>query len=92
VLVAQPAAMSHGLTLVAANTIVWYAPVTSNETYEQANGRITRPGQKHQQFIINIEGTAIERKIYDRLRNKQKTQGLLLDLVQEDFDKELEQV
>jgi SNF2 family DNA or RNA helicase len=92
VLVAQPAAMSHGLTLVAANTIVWYAPVTSNETYEQANGRITRPGQLHQQFIIHIEGTAIERKIYDRLKNKQKTQGLLLDLVQEDFDKEVEQV
>lgn len=92
VLVAQPAAMSHGLTLVAANTIVWYAPVTSNETYEQANGRITRPGQKHQQFIINIEGTAIERRIYERLKNKQKIQGLLLDSVQEDFDREVEQV
>lgn len=89
VLVAQPAAMSHGLTLVAANTIVWYAPVTSNETYEQANGRITRPGQKHQQFIINIEGTAIERKIYERLKTKQKTQGLLLDMVQEEFDREV---
>ena len=87
VIVAQPAAMSHGLTLVAANTIVWYAPVTSNETYEQANGRITRPGQKHQQFIINIEGTPIERRIYERLINKQKTQGLLLDMVHEEFDK-----
>lgn len=92
VIVAQPGAMSHGLTLVAANTIVWYAPITSNETYEQANGRITRPGQKHQQFIINIEGTPVERKIYERLKNKQKTQGLLLDLVQEEFDKEVEQV
>lgn len=81
VIVAQPAAMSHGLTLTAASTIVWYAPVTSNEVYEQANGRITRPGQKHTQFIINIEGTPIERKMYNRLRNKQAMQGLLLDMV-----------
>ena len=92
VIVAQPAAMSHGLTLTAANTIVWAGPVTSNEVFEQANGRITRPGQKHQQFIITIEGTAIERKIYERLKNKQKTQGLLLDMVQEEFDRETEQV
>lgn len=81
VLVAQPAAMSHGLTLTAANTIVWYAPVTSNETFEQANGRITRPGQKLNQFIILLEGTQVERKIYSRLQQKQSMQGLLLDEV-----------
>jgi SNF2 family DNA or RNA helicase len=84
VLVAQPAAMSHGLTLTAANTIVWYAPITSNETYEQANGRITRPGQKHSQLIVNIEGTPIEKKIYERLQQKTQMQGLLLDMVQDD--------
>lgn len=83
VLVAQPAAMSHGLTLTAASTIVWYAPTTSNETFEQANGRITRPGQKNNQFIVMLEGTSVERKLYDRLRNKQKAQGLLLSLVKE---------
>lgn len=82
VLVAQPAAMSHGLTLTQANTIVWYGAVWNNETYEQANGRITRPGQHRTQFIINIEGSAVERKLYDRLRNKQALQGLLLSLVQ----------
>lgn len=82
VLVAQPAAMSHGLTLVAANTIVWYAPVTSAETYTQANGRITRPGQKHTQFIVNLEGSAVERRIYDRLQGKISLQGLLLDILQ----------
>lgn len=92
VLVAQPAAMSHGLTLTAASTIVWFAPINSAETYEQANGRITRPGQKQQQHIINIEGTAIERKIYQRLKTKQKMQGLLLDMVQEEFDKDEIQV
>lgn len=83
-LVAQPAAMSHGLTLTAASTVVWYSAITSNEIYEQANGRITRPGQKFTQLIINIEGSAIERKLYDRLRKKQALQGLLLDLVKSD--------
>lgn len=82
VLVAQPASMSHGLTLTAANTIVWYSAITSNEIYEQANGRITRPGQKSTQFIINIEGSPIEKRLYERLRNKQALQGLLLSLVQ----------
>jgi SNF2 family DNA or RNA helicase len=81
VLVAQPAAMSHGLTLTAANTIVWYSAITSNETYQQANGRITRPGQQHTQFIINIEGSPVERKLYDRLKDRQSMQGLLVEMV-----------
>jgi len=82
VLVAQPAAMSHGLTLTAASTILWYAPITSNDIFEQANGRITRPSQKNNQFIIMLEGAPVERKIYDRLRNKQKVQGVLLSMIQ----------
>ena len=81
VLVAQPAAMSHGLTLTAASTIVWYSCVTSNEVFEQANGRINRPGQKRNNFIITLEGTKVEKRIYKRLKNKQKMQGALLDEV-----------
>jgi SNF2 family DNA or RNA helicase len=81
VLVAQPAAMSHGLTLTSASTIVWFAPVTSNEVFEQANGRINRPGQKMKNFIIMLEGTPVEKRIYTRLQNKQKMQGALLDEV-----------
>lgn len=83
VLVAQPYAMSHGLTLTAANTIVWFAPITSADTYEQANGRIARPGQKRNTHIIHIEGTKAERRIYDRLEKKQKVQGVLLKLIEE---------
>jgi len=82
VLVAQPGAMSHGLTLTAASTIVWYAPIASNDIFEQANARITRPGQKHTQLIVMIEGSIIERKYYQRLKERQKVQGLLLELVQ----------
>ena len=78
---AQPAAMSHGLTLTAASTIVWYSCITSNEVFEQANGRINRPGQKMNNFIILLEGTPVESRIYARLRKKQKMQGALLDEV-----------
>lgn len=83
ILVAIPQAMSHGLTLTAANTIIWYGPTNSNETYEQANARVTRPGQKHTQFIVNVEGSAVERKAYARLQGRQKMQGMLLDVIRE---------
>jgi SNF2 family DNA or RNA helicase len=81
VLVAQPAAMSHGLTLTAANVVCWYAPITSNDIFEQANARVVRPGQKHTTLIAMIEGTPVERRIYERLQSKQKLQGTLLDMV-----------
>lgn len=83
VLVANPGTVSHGLTLTAADTIVWYAPVHSNETWEQANGRIARPGQKLNTRIVSIEGSPVERRVYERLRNKGRVQGVLLDLVKE---------
>lgn len=83
VLIAHPATMAHGLTLTVASTIIWYGPVTSNEQYVQANGRIERIGKKHISNVIHIEATDLEYKMYERLRNKQKLQGLLLDLIQQ---------
>lgn len=81
VLVANAAAMSHGLTLTAANVIVWYAPTTSNEIYEQANARIVRPGQKLNTLIVHIEASDVERRMYERLQHKGKMQGVLLNLL-----------
>ena len=81
VLVANPATLSHGLTLTAASTIIWFAPINSNETYQQANARIVRPGQKLNTLIVNIEATEVERRIYARLQGKQKMQGLLLEML-----------
>jgi SNF2 family DNA or RNA helicase len=40
VLIAHPATMAHGLTLTSASTVIWYGPITSNEQYVQANGRV----------------------------------------------------
>lgn len=83
VIVANPGTMSHGLTLTAATTIVWYAPVHSNDTYDQANARVRRPGQKKTTAIVHIAGSDIERRIYERLKNKQRLQGALLDMFKE---------
>jgi SNF2 family DNA or RNA helicase len=75
--------MAHGLTLVKASTILWYAPTTRADVYEQANGRITRPGQKFNTLIVHIWGTAIEKRMYQRLQTKQSMQGILLDMIKE---------
>jgi len=83
VLVAQASAMSHGLTLTAASVIIWFAPVNSLETYEQACARITRPGQKLKQLIVNIEASPVEKAIYERLQSKGRMQGLLLNVIKE---------
>lgn len=83
VLIAHPGTMAHGLTLTAATTIIWYGPITSNEIYVQANGRIERIGKKKVSNVIHIEATDLEHRMYERLKNKQKLQGLLLDLIQQ---------
>lgn len=81
VLVANPATMSHGLTLTAATTIIWFAPIHSNDVYEQACARVRRPGQTRTTVIAHIAGSDIERKIYRRLQTKQKLQGALLEIM-----------
>jgi SNF2 family DNA or RNA helicase len=80
IIVAHPQTLQHGLTLTEANTIIWYSPTTSNETYEQANARINRPGQLHKTLIVHLIATPIEQATYTRLRAKQRMQGCLLDL------------
>jgi SNF2 family DNA or RNA helicase len=84
IILAHPATMAHGLTLTAATTIIWYGPITSNEQYVQANGRIERIGKRHVSNVVHIEATELERKMYTRLKTKQKLQGLLLDMIQQE--------
>lgn len=80
VLAAHPQCLAHGLTLTAADTIIWFAPVMSLEIYEQANARIRRVGQKHKQQIIKFQSTPVERKIYRMLDEHQAVQNRLLEL------------
>ena len=80
VLLIQPQAAAHGITLTAANVIIWYAPVTSIETYLQANARIHRQGQKNPMTVVHISGSPVEDKLYGMLQNKLKNHTQLIDL------------
>ena len=86
VLIIQPQAASHGLTLTAADTIIWYAPVTSVETYLQANARINRPGQKNAMTIVHIRGSEVEERLYSMLQNNIDNHEKIIDLYRRELD------
>jgi SNF2 family DNA or RNA helicase len=77
---AHPRTMSHGLNLHAADMVVWAAPYPSLETYEQANARITRPGQTKRQVIVQISGSPVELRVYTRLDQRASMQNALLEM------------
>jgi SNF2 family DNA or RNA helicase len=83
VIAAHPQCLAHGITLTAADTIIWFGPVTSLEIFDQANARIRRVGQKHKQQVLMLQSTPVEKKIYRMLRAKQLVQNKLLALFEE---------
>lgn len=86
VLLIQPAAASHGVTLHAANTIIWWSAITSAEIYAQANARIHRAGQKNKCLVVRIIGSSVEKKLYEALDEKEKFSSTLLDLYGEELE------
>jgi SNF2 family DNA or RNA helicase len=89
VLIIQPQAASHGLTLTAADTIIWYAPVTSVETYLQANARINRPGQKNAMSIVHIKGSEVESRLYHMLQNNITNHEKIVDLYRQEISQDI---
>jgi SNF2 family DNA or RNA helicase len=85
VLIIQPQAASHGLTLTAADTIIWYAPCTSVETYLQANARIDRPGQVNAMTIVHLSGSQVERRMYSLLRGNVANHSEIIDLYKQEI-------
>lgn len=81
IIVANAKAMAHGLTLTAADTIIWFAPTTSHETFDQANHRIIRQSQRQHTQVIMLQGSTIERKLYRRLQHRHDAQASLLEAV-----------
>lgn len=80
VLIIQPQSASHGVTLTAADNIVFWSPVMSVETYLQCVARIDRVGQKNKMTVWHLQGSPIERKIYKSLQDKKNLHEELVAL------------
>jgi len=85
VLIIQPQAASHGVTLTAADTVVFWSPVMSVETYLQCIARIDRVGQKNSMTVVHLQGSEAERKIYHMLRGKVNMHEALVELYKQEL-------
>lgn len=83
VLVMQPQAVSHGITLHAANISVWWGPVMSYETYAQANARMHRKGQHHPCTVVHLQASPAEAMRFKALANMSDDQESLLAMYRE---------
>ena len=86
VLVIQPQAAAHGVTLTAANTVVWWGPTSSLETYAQANARVHRSGQTQKCTVIQLAGSAAEKRIYRMLDDRINIHTEMINLYKEILD------
>lgn len=86
VLVMQPAAAAHGLTLTAADTVVFYGPLMSVEQYIQCCARADRKGQTSDKVtVVHIQGSAMEKRMFTALKSKVSDNSLLTEM----FDQEI---
>ena len=79
-LLVQPKTASHGLNLTCASTLIWFGPVFSSETYQQANERMARPGQQNKMTIAHLGDNPVEWGAYDVVAEKGNRQAALLSL------------
>jgi SNF2 family DNA or RNA helicase len=70
ILIIQPQAAAHGVTLTAADTVVWWGPTPSLEIYAQANARAHRAGQRHPVTVVRLQGSNAEKHLYKMLDNR----------------------
>ena len=80
VLLCHPRVMSHGLNLTEADTLVFYAPIYSNDEFQQVVERFNRKGQTRKMTILRIGAHPIEWAIYSMVDKRKITQQSILDL------------
>jgi SNF2 family DNA or RNA helicase len=86
VMVIQPQSAAHGVTLTAADTVVWWGPTSSLETYAQANARVHRAGQRHPSVVIRLMGSNAEKHVYTMLDTKNVIHTQIVDLYKQLLD------
>lgn len=85
VLLLAPQATAHGITLTRADQIVWWGPVTSTEVYLQANARAHRAGQVNKVTVTHLQGSPVERRMYQMLQNKVDLHQSLVELYKQEI-------
>jgi SNF2 family DNA or RNA helicase len=81
VLVMQPQATAHGITLTAADTVVFFGPLMSVEQYIQCIARADRKGQDSDKVtVIHIQGSPIEKRMFKALEGKVTDNTLLTEM------------
>ena len=88
VLVIQPQAAAHGVTLTAADTVVFWGPVTSVETYVQCIARADRIGQKGNSVtVIHLYSSEIEAKMFKQLEGRVEDHMSIVKLYEDEMQK-----
>jgi SNF2 family DNA or RNA helicase len=86
VLVLQPAAAAHGLTLTAADTVIFYGPLMSVEMYTQCIARADRKGQDSDKVtVVHLQSSHIEREMFKAMNSKVSEHALLVNLFNEEI-------
>lgn len=80
VLLCHPKVMAHGLNLTEADTLIFYAPIYSNDEYQQVIERFNRAGQTRKMTVVRIGAHPLEWQIYRMLDQRMQTQDDLLSL------------
>jgi SNF2 family DNA or RNA helicase len=80
ILLCHPKVMSHGLNLTEADTLIFYAPIYSNDEFQQVTERFNRAGQTRKMTIIRIAAHPLEWEIYRMIDNRKLTQDNILEL------------
>jgi superfamily II DNA or RNA helicase len=87
VLVLQPQASAHGITLTAADTVVFFGPLMSVEQYIQCIARADRKGQNSDKVtVIHIEGSPVEKKMFTALASKVVDNSLLTRMFESEIN------
>jgi SNF2 family DNA or RNA helicase len=87
VLVMQPQAAAHGITLTAADTVIFYGPLMSVEQYVQCCARADRKGQDSDKVtVIHIQGSPVEKKMFAALASKVDDNRLLVDMFRSEIE------
>jgi len=87
VLVMQPQATAHGITLTKADTVIFYGPLMSVEQYTQAIARADRKGQNSDKVtVIHIQGSPIEKKMFKALEAKVSDNLLITEMFENEIN------